>query len=903
MQSAQDHGDDGAVHRRDTAGPRGAPGGCERGRPGGPVERLIALARAALVAHQEALHARAVVEGAHDAFVSLDTAGVVTTWNAAAERLFGWSAAEAVGRPLTELIIPSRFRRAHREGLARAGDRRTPSARRLEVSAVHRDGREFPVDLAIQTTIEYGAPAFHAFLHDITDRYADRSRLEQEQTFLRTLLDSLGVGVLACDADGRVAVFNQALRHSRPHVPDLHVRDLAAVYRLHTADGRTPLAADRLPLARALAGEHVDGEHVVAHMPGRLPRRFSVTARPIDTADGRRLGAVAVLDDITDRHKAEVLRTVQHAVSEILAQASSVEEAASDVVAAIAEGLDWCGGEYWQVTSDRSAIVRAGLWTVPGRDLTAFLQGRPTRLLPGQGFCGMVWAGGDTMWITDLAGDPRDFSRKEQALQAGLRAGVGLPVRSGRHILGVLLLVTDTVQQPDRDLIALLDGVCAHISRCTERQRAEELSAALTVSRRQFEQVVAHINDNVWTAEITPEGETRSVYQSQNATALFGRAISDDIDLADLIARHVHPDDRTAYDAFVARLRAAQPAEIECRVVGVDDRTRWIWIRALPRREGRRLFIDGISSDVTERRRLATERERLLLQEQRQVKRLRQLDAMKDELMAVVTHELRNPIGAIRGYAELLADDPDLTDAQRTFTDVIDRKSAHLQSLVDDLLDLARLDAGHVTVERRPIDLDQVVRQAVDEHRPAADAKRLALVADLPVRLPMHADALRMRQVLDNLLSNALKYTPDGGTVTVAARRDSGDRPAAAHPADPTADPTAEHGAAHPAEHGADHGTDHGAEHGAVVTVADTGIGIPAEEYGQLFSRFFRASTAQDAGIKGTGLGLAIARAIVEAHDGTLTAAARAGGGTVFTVRLPAGPPPLRDGGRGGRGL
>ncbi|GIH76730.1 ATP-binding protein [Planobispora longispora] len=707
----------------------------------------------------------------------------------------------------------------------------------------------------------------------------DDAGVRLQQTFLQALLDSMSSGVAACDADGRMVVFNQSMRQSRPSVPGLHVRDVADAFHLYAADGRSPLQPDQVPLARALGGERVDGEHVIVRLPGTPERRFSVTARPVDAPDGQRLGAMAVMDDITQVHRAQVLRAAQHAVVEALAASPSAEQAATDVVAAVTAALGWRCGEYWEVGPDQSVITRLGAWTAPSRDLSAFLAARPQAMRPGQGVAGTAWAGRRALWVSDLgedlgedpdddldgdpaagpAGDRRAVVARGQALAAGLRAAIGLPVRSGAQVLGVLVFFTDTVQEPDEDLVSMLDGVCAHVGRYVERRRAEELALALAASRRQFDRVVSHITDNVWTAEVLDAGTTRSVYQSQNAAPILGRPLPPQEDLAQVMAERVHPEDRAAYAAFVRELCAGEhPVEIECRILGLDERTRWVWIRAIPRHEGDRLFVDGISTDITERHQLADQRERLLDQQQRQVRQLQELDRMKDELMALVTHELRNPIGAIRGYAEMLTDDPELSHAQRAFVEVIDRKSAHLQRLVDDLLDLARLQAGYIAIEARECDLARLVRQAVEDHRPAALAKRLTLAADLPGHLPVHADALRLRQVLDNLLSNAVKYTPDGGIVTVAAG------PAAA----------------------ADAGNP-----SVVLTVADTGIGIPAEQYGRLFERFFRASTAREAGVKGTGLGLAITKAIVTAHGGAITAAPGEGGGTVFTVILPVGPP------------
>ncbi|MBG0831232.1 PAS domain S-box protein [Planomonospora sp. ID67723] len=837
----------------------------------GDLARLAEDEIASWPAHREALRLWTVLERAPDAFISVDAAGMVSAWNAAAEQLFGWTRNEAVGRSPGELIVPPRLRRRYQEELGRVRERGAPAAsgHRVELTVVDRSGREFPVEAALQVDVEHDEPVVHAFLHDISERHADRRELEEKQVFLQALLDSLDTGVVACDSEGRLALFNRALRdiHGVPEKP-VDVDAWAGDYHLFAPDGETRLSAEQVPLARAFAGEHVDGQQIMVCAPGRTPRRFVVNSRPIDTPDGHRLGAVAAMHDITDHHRAEVLRTAQHAVAQALAEANSSEQAATDVVAAVGGVLGWCCGEYWQVTADEAAITRIGFWSRPDRDLSAFA-GEQRALLPDQGLPGMVRAGRRALWISDLPTDPRDFPRKPEALQAGLHAAIGLPVSSGRQVLGVLLFFSESAEAPDDDLLDLLDGICAHAGRYMERRRAEELALALAATRRQFDQVIAQLNDNVWTAEVMPDGRARPVYVSSQGAGVLGGRVSTDTegDMIKIIARYLHPDDRDVFAGFCAELASGSPAQLEYRLIGVDGVTRWIWTRGMPRREGERLFVDGISTDVTERHRLAEERERLLAQEQRQVRQLKELDRMKDELVAVVSHELRSPIGAIRGYAEMLLDDPELTGEHRAFTDVIDRKSAHLQSLVDDLLDLARLDAGGVAIEPRPVSLTRLVSQSVDDHRPSAEAKQITVTSELDRHLRVHADPVRLRQVLDNLLSNAVKYTPAGGAVTVAARHTDCDDER------PDRDVT------------------------VTLTVADTGIGIPPEQYPQLFSRFFRASTAHESGIKGTGLGLAITRAIVTAHGGTITAAPRPGGGTIFTMCLPVNPPPEEDAG------
>ena len=822
----------------------------------GAASAEIALRLAHAEQVRTAMRLQTVLDGVQDAFVSIDTAGGVTAWNAAAEDLFGWSAAEVIGEPITELIIPARFRAAHQRGLARVRDSGTSSlaGQRLELAAIDRTGREFPIELMLQVSHEQDGGVFHAFLHDISARKAAQRQLEHERTFLQTLLDSLDSGVVACDSNGKLTLFNRALRsaHQAGEEP-VGAEQWAEAYDLFAPDGQRRLRPQEVPLARAFAGERVHAQEMVVRVPGSPPRRFLANGRPIDTADGQRLGAVVAMHDITAQHRTEAFRAAQHAVARALADADNADHAATATVAAVAGALGWACGEYWHVhhsTDDGSErIVRVSSWTAPGRDLSAFTSDKPVTFRGGEGLPGLVWATGVDQWIRDMPTDAHVFTRRHEALQAGLHAAIGLPVRSGDRVLGVLTFFAETIEDPDGELLGMLGGICAYVGQHLERRRADELTLALAAARRDFDRVIEQVNDYVWTVQITADGDVHSVYASPNGKGVFGARLPTDADMATTIAQRVHPDDLPAFHQFHHTLSTGEPAEIECRIVGFDGITRWVWTRATTRRDTDRLFVDGISTNITERRHLAEQREQLLAQRQQQLDRLRELDRMKDELVAVVSHELSNPIAIIRSHAEMLLDDTDLHGEPRHFIEVIDRHSARLQELVDDLLDLARLDAGHITIAATPTSLNRIIQQAVDDHRHRADAKELLVTTDVPQHLPVHADPARLRQVLDNLLSNAVKYTPAGGTITITATGD-GDT--------------------------------------ARVCVTDTGIGIPTDQYPHLFSRFFRATTATQNGIKGTGLGLAITKAIITAHHGTITAHPADNGGTTFTIELPA---------------
>jgi signal transduction histidine kinase len=220
---------------------------------------------------------------------------------------------------------------------------------------------------------------------------------------------------------------------------------------------------------------------------------------------------------------------------------------------------------------------------------------------------------------------------------------------------------------------------------------------------------------------------------------------------------------------------------------------------------------------------------------------------LKDEFVSLVSHELRTPLTSILGYVELMRDE-ELSDEGRRFVGVIERNSARLLSLVGDLLLIAQIEASKLVLDRSRQPLRRLCELAVDAAAPVAAAKGVALELAVRGDASVDADPERLGQVLDNLISNGIKFTPAGGRVDVALEIE---------------------GAL------------------ACVVVADTGAGIPEEEQDRLFERFFRSSTAKRDAVPGTGLGLAITKALVEAHGGRIAFESEDGAGTTFTVELP----------------
>jgi PAS domain S-box-containing protein len=368
-----------------------------------------------------------------------------------------------------------------------------------------------------------------------------------------------------------------------------------------------------------------------------------------------------------------------------------------------------------------------------------------------------------------------------------------------------------------------------------------------------------------------------NIYTSPQIEALVGYSPEEWVADAELFQKLLHPDDRTRVMGEIARSHDAD-AEFFCseyRLLTRDGRVVWIHDEAVTVRdeEGHPLYAQGYLFDITARKLAEMERERLLAAEQaarteaerargalarqnadllRLNERLVELDRLKDEFVALVSHELRTPLTSIRGYLELIREGKGgaITEKQEHFLEVMNRNSERLLRLVSDLLFVAQAESGKVALELESLDLAEVAKESIDATRPLAAKRTIALNFAAADELPLSADRARLVQLLDNLLSNALKFTPEGGRVDVTLSAQNGH---------------------------------------AVLEVADSGIGIPRAEQDRLFERFYRASTATAQAVPGTGLGLAIAKAIVDAHGGNIEVESDEGSGSLFRVELPVG--------------
>jgi signal transduction histidine kinase len=234
------------------------------------------------------------------------------------------------------------------------------------------------------------------------------------------------------------------------------------------------------------------------------------------------------------------------------------------------------------------------------------------------------------------------------------------------------------------------------------------------------------------------------------------------------------------------------------------------------------------------------------------VTREREIEEMKDEFFSTISHDLRTPLFSIQGFVRLILDGevPD-EETQREFLGIIGRQAEQLAQLVNNLLNISRLESGKLEMERVPVQLLDVLEQTASKLRGMARAEDITLEADLPSSLPpVTGDPGWLEQVVTNLVGNAIKFTAEGGRVRIGAR---------------------------------------GSDSEVLVEVSDTGIGIPNDALDRVFDKFYQVPDAGDEEYEGTGLGLHIAKQIVELHDGRIWAESTLGQGSTFRFTLPCG--------------
>jgi PAS domain S-box-containing protein len=451
----------------------------------------------------------------------------------------------------------------------------------------------------------------------------------------------------------------------------------------------------------------------------------------------------------------------------------------------------------------------------------------------GEGAFGIATIDSNRVIVEDVDTDARFTSQREIARAEGIRAVHSTPLFSrDNEVLGVISVQFSSSHKPSEREIRLADIVARKAAVFIERARAEDL---VTQRDRRFESVLeASGVPFIVFAPVRDAAnkivEFRWVFLNTAAAAVMrckpsdciGRKVSDTLPRA--------WDDQGRFEMYVEAIEKNEVRESE-RQSEIDGNHNWFHIIASP--------LDGDLAiwfaDITERK--------------KQERELLEADRRKDEFLATLAHELRNPLAPIRQAANI-ARSESATDAQKRWSNnVIERQVQHMSLLLDDLLEVSRITHGTLQLRKQQSDLQSILSAAIETARPLIDERRHQLELDAPDNLQINGDPLRLAQVLSNLLTNAAKYTNPNGRIRVAAELQRAD---------------------------------------LVITVEDSGIGIASDDLPKVFGMFAQVRSAQDHAAGGLGIGLALAKGIVELHGGRIEVSSGGSGkGSRFTVRLP----------------
>ena len=567
----------------------------------------------------------------------------------------------------------------------------------------------------------------------------------------------------------------------------------------------------------------------------------SVTAARTRTDDPRATELLLVVQDLTTRRESQRGLSVQHLVSQIIAEAKSPPETLQTVLAEVGRTLRWSYATYWALDHTANVLRPVRTWMPSDRVFVEF--DRKTKGIVfgrGEGFPGRVLESGHPKWESDLAVPPV-YPRSGEASAEGLHSAFGIPVRTADRFFGVLEFFAEDVLPPDQALLNAAQGVGYQLGEFLERARAREAEHESEVRK-------ASILDTALDSIITSDETGRITEFNAAAEVAFGYKKQDVIgrQMADLIIPHRYRErHREGMKRYLATGEAhvlGRRIEIEAlRADGSELPVELAIVRVpLPGPA----FFTAYIRDLTERKRLEADQARLL-------KESEEANRAKSEFLATMSHELRTPLNAISGYTELLKMGlrGPVTEEQVADLERINRSQSHLLGIINAILQFAKLESGPLEMTVDEFLVETALDTAEELVRPQLEARKISyarLRGDKSARV--RADSDRFQQIVLNLLSNALKFTPEGGRITVAWRIE---------------------------------------QQRLLIDVADTGIGIAVDQFERIFDPFVQVQSGTTRTSEGVGLGLAISRDMARQMGGDVYVTSELGNGSTFTLALP----------------
>ena len=666
---------------------------------------------------------------------------------------------------------------------------------------------------------------------DITARKRIEVALRESEQRLRATLETANLVAVALDPEGTVTFCNEGLCSTTGWTRDTLLGRNWFDIAMTDAPVRRHF---RKQVRRGTIPARFEGEIVCRDGSRRLIEWDNNILRdPL----GEIIGTVSLGLDVTEKRQEETALQLLQTVTVAAGAAEDIDTALGIMLRSMCESARWRYGEAWLPDAGAARLVRHDVcFAAPGADLSELLaSGKGLTLERGDGMAGSVWGRGEMAWVEDL-GSSLTGSHQEAAVAAGFHIGVAIPVMSGHQVTAVLCFFLPAAGRRDQRAAEVLATVAKQLGSMILRKRVEtelrESEARLRAIMRSMKEglIITDLDDRIQfvnerTLELTGRTERE----------LIGRQASDMLPVAE------------SSGAPKRQLAQGHSDRYEVRVTNGELTGAWLEITGGPLANADGVIVGtlGTVADVSDRKRY----EEAILRARDAAETA---SRAKSDFLSRMSHELRTPLNSVIGFARVLRRNGagQFGKDDLTYLDRIQANGEHLLKLVNDLLDVAKIEAGRVTIERGTVRLDTLVREIVDQLEGQPRATGVVLRAEVPTAaVAVETDARLLRQVLINLAGNALRFTHQGHVVISLVVDPVTRRPNR-------------------------------------IDVSDTGIGIPADRQRAIFEPFEQADSTTSRAYGGTGLGLSIARSLCEALGYTLTLASKPGEGSTFSVYL-----------------